>query len=106
MNRDYDRSFLSDLVQELHRRISSLSIGADVIVGFPGETETDFGDTLDLIKRVQFDDFFSFKYSNRPQTPAATFSGAPYSFQDFEGHLVVDCLAGLARAFFEHILQR
>ena len=52
MNRNYDRSFLSDLVRELHQRISKLSIGADVIVGFPGETEEKFNHTVGLVESL------------------------------------------------------
>jgi tRNA A37 methylthiotransferase MiaB len=46
MNRNYSRSFLFDLIQELHQTIPGLSIGADVIVGFPGETEEKFKETM------------------------------------------------------------
>jgi tRNA-2-methylthio-N6-dimethylallyladenosine synthase len=49
----------------------SIAITADVIVGFPGEEEEDFGETLDLMEKVRFDDLFSFKYSPRKGTQAA-----------------------------------
>ena len=73
MNRDYDRSFLSDLVRELHRRISNLSIGADVIVGFPGETEEKFKHTYELVESLPFSYLHVFPFSRRKGTPAFQF---------------------------------
>jgi len=74
MNRDYGRSFLSDLVQELHREISNLSVGADVIVGFPGETEEKFRHTYELIESLPFSYLHVFPFSKRKGTPAFEFS--------------------------------
>ena len=48
------------------------SLTTDIIVGFPGETERDFADTLDLVRRARFCGAFTFRYSVRPGTPAAT----------------------------------
>ena len=73
MNRDYDRSFLSDLVHELHLRISKLSIGADVIVGFPGETEEKFNHTVGLVESLPFSYLHIFPFSRRKGTPAFQF---------------------------------
>lgn len=73
MNRDYDRSFLSDLVQELHLRIPKLSIGADVIVGFPGETEKKFKHTYGLVESLPFSYLHVFPFSRRKGTPAFQF---------------------------------
>jgi threonylcarbamoyladenosine tRNA methylthiotransferase MtaB len=75
MYRDYDGSFLSDLVQELHRKISKISIGADVIVGFPGETEGKFKHTYDLVESLPFAYFHVFPFSRRKGTPAFEFPG-------------------------------
>jgi threonylcarbamoyladenosine tRNA methylthiotransferase MtaB len=74
MNRDYDRSFLSDLIQELHRRIPRLAIGADVIVGFPGETEEQFQYTYEWVESLPFSYLHVFPFSKRNGTPASTFS--------------------------------
>jgi tRNA-2-methylthio-N6-dimethylallyladenosine synthase len=52
-----------------------IAISGDFIVGFPGESEADFGATLDLVRRVNYSQAFSFKYSSRPGTPAATMDG-------------------------------
>jgi len=73
MNRDYDVSFLSDLVQGLHQKIPKVSIGADVIAGFPGETEEKFRNTYDLIESLPFSYLHVFPFSKRKGTPAAQF---------------------------------
>jgi len=73
MNRNYDRSYLSDLIQELHRRIQKLSIGADVIVGFPGEAEERFKSTYELIESLPFSYLHIFPFSKRKGTPAFQF---------------------------------
>ena len=70
MNRNYDRSFLSKLVQELHLRIPNLSIGADVIVGYPGETEVNFRHTYELVESLPFSYLHVFPFSRREGTPA------------------------------------
>jgi threonylcarbamoyladenosine tRNA methylthiotransferase MtaB len=73
MNRDYDCFFLSDLIQELHSRIPNLSIGADVIVGFPGETEENFKHTCGLVESLPFSYLHVFPFSRRKGTPAFQF---------------------------------
>jgi tRNA-2-methylthio-N6-dimethylallyladenosine synthase len=74
MNRCYTREDYLRKIDQLRGRCPGIAITSDFIVGFPGETESDFDETMELIRTAQFDDFFSFKYSNRPQTPASTFS--------------------------------
>lgn len=74
MNRRYTREGYLEKIARLRERCPGMAITSDVIVGFPGETETDFEQTMDLIREVQFDDLFSFKYSDRPMTPARNFS--------------------------------
>jgi tRNA-2-methylthio-N6-dimethylallyladenosine synthase len=71
MNRGYTREYYMDLVRRLRDRIPDISITTDLIVGFPGETEEDFAHTIDLVKQVEFDVAFCFKYSPRRGTPAA-----------------------------------
>jgi len=73
MNRDYNHFFLSDLIQELHLRIPNLSIGADVIVGFPGETEEKFKHTYRLVESLPFSYLHVFPFSRRKGTPAFQF---------------------------------
>jgi tRNA-2-methylthio-N6-dimethylallyladenosine synthase len=75
MNRGYSGEEYLERVDELREACPEISVTSDVIVGFPGEEEADFQSTLDLVERVQFDDLFSFKYSDRPYTRAAEFQG-------------------------------
>ncbi len=71
MNRKYSRELYLEKVEKLRRACPDIAITSDIIVGFPGETETDFEETLDLVKRVEYDSLFAFKYSDRPNAPAA-----------------------------------
>ena len=73
MNRGYSREEYLEKVHELRKVCPQISITTDLIVGFPGEEEADFQSTLDVVEQVQFDDLFSFKYSDRPYTRAAEF---------------------------------
>jgi len=73
MNRGYSREEYWEKVQELRRVCPEISITSDMIVGFPGEEEEDFCSTMEMIEQVQFDDLFSFKYSDRPYTRAGHF---------------------------------
>lgn len=71
MNRCYTREDYMDLVSKIREAIPNIALTTDVIVGFPGETEEDFLDTLDLMEKVRFDSAFTFMYSPRRGTPAA-----------------------------------
>ena len=71
MNRHYDREKYLDTVRKLREAIPDISFTTDIIVGFPGETEDDFEDTLSLVREVGFDSAFTFIYSKRKGTPAA-----------------------------------
>ena len=73
MNRRYTREAYLEKIAQLRQQCPDIAITSDVIVGFPGETEADFDETMDLIRAVQLDDMFSFKYSNRPNTTASNF---------------------------------
>ena len=70
MNRNYTREQYLDKVAELRDTCPQIAITSDIIVGFPGEGETDFEQTLQLVKTVQFDGLFAFQYSDRPPAPA------------------------------------
>jgi tRNA-2-methylthio-N6-dimethylallyladenosine synthase len=71
MKRLYTRSDYLAMVDYARKVIPEVTFSADVIVGFPGETEADFQDTLEVVRRVKYDQIFSFKYSERPGVPAA-----------------------------------
>ncbi|MCK9996667.1 MAG: tRNA (N6-isopentenyl adenosine(37)-C2)-methylthiotransferase MiaB [Candidatus Krumholzibacteria bacterium] len=71
MKRLYTSGDYLEMVDYARRVIPDVTFSADVIVGFPGETESDFQDTLEVVRRVKYDQLFSFKYSERPGVPAA-----------------------------------
>ena len=73
MNRHYNRERYMEIVEKLRATCPDLSISTDIIVGFPGETEEDFLDTLSLVREVEYDSAFSFIYSPRVGTPAAKY---------------------------------
>lgn len=70
MNRQYDREQYLDLVRRIKKAIPNVALTTDIIIGFPGETEEDFEDTLSLVKEVEYDSAFTFIYSKRKGTPA------------------------------------
>ena len=73
MNRRYTVERYLSIVERLRERIPGIALTTDLIVGFPGETEEDFEQTLDIVRRVGFDMIYSFIYSQRSGTPAAAF---------------------------------
>ena len=70
MNRYYNREDYMKLVNKIKQEIPDVAITTDIIVGFPGETEEDFNETLELVKEVEYDSAFTFLYSKRKGTPA------------------------------------
>ncbi|AJA48021.1 tRNA-2-methylthio-N(6)-dimethylallyladenosine synthase [Clostridium pasteurianum DSM 525 = ATCC 6013] len=71
MNRHYDREYYMKLIKNIKEQIPGIALSTDIIVGFPGETEEDFNDTLKLIEDVEYDSAFTFLYSPRKGTPAS-----------------------------------
>lgn len=71
MNRHYDKAQYIKLAKQIQTEIPDIALTTDIIVGFPGETEEDFSETLDVVRQVRFDSAYTFIYSKRTGTPAA-----------------------------------
>ena len=71
MNRHYTKEQYLELVRKIKEAVPDISLTTDIIVGFPGETEEDFLETMDVVKKVRYDSAFTFIYSKRTGTPAA-----------------------------------
>ena len=73
MRRGYSKEWFINRCEKIRKLCPEATISTDIIVGFPGETEADFADTMDVLEKVRFEQLFSFKYSPRPHTAAAEF---------------------------------
>jgi tRNA-2-methylthio-N6-dimethylallyladenosine synthase len=82
MNRKHERDQYFEIINKLRNARPDIVFSSDFIVGFPEETDEDFADTMDLVKRVGYGQCFSFKYSPRPGTPAATRKQIPEHIKD------------------------
>jgi tRNA-2-methylthio-N6-dimethylallyladenosine synthase len=76
MNRKHETPMYLDIIERLRKNRPDIALSSDFIVGFPGETEEDFEDTLNLVRAVGYQSAYSFKYSPRPGTPAAAIQAA------------------------------
>lgn len=74
MKRGYSKEWFLNRVAKLKQECPEVTISTDIIVAFPGESDEDFADTIDVMKQVEFDQIFSFKYSPRPETEAQHFT--------------------------------
>ncbi len=74
MKRGYSREWFLNRVEKLKSMVPDVGLSTDIIVAFPGESDEDFEDTMDLVRQVGFEQIFSFKYSPRPLTEAAEFT--------------------------------
>ena len=72
MNRKYTKEQYIRLAEKIRSAVPDIALTTDIIVGFPGETEADFQETLDVVRRVRYDSAFTFIYSRRTGTPAAS----------------------------------
>jgi tRNA-2-methylthio-N6-dimethylallyladenosine synthase len=75
MNRRHDRDYYFDVIERVRAARPDIAISGDFITGFPGETDSDFEATLNLVRRVNYAQSYSFKYSERPGTPGAELPG-------------------------------
>jgi tRNA-2-methylthio-N6-dimethylallyladenosine synthase len=71
MNRKHSRQDYFKIIEKLRKSRPDIGLSSDFIVGFPGETDKDFEDTIDLVRQIGFSQCYSFKYSMRPGTPAS-----------------------------------
>ncbi len=99
MNRVYTREYYLELVDRIRTAIPDISLTTDLIMGFPGETDEDVEDTIDLIRRVEYDNAYTFEYSKRTGTPAASYEGQ-LSPEDMKRHFdaVLSVVQETARA--------
>lgn len=81
MNRRYTREFYLDIISRIRTIMPDCGITTDIMVGFPGETEKDFEDTLDIVRKVKFNSAFTYIYSVRKGTVAADMTQIPYSIK-------------------------
>jgi len=98
MGRCYTREEYLSLVAALREAIPNITLSTDMIVGFPGESEADFEDTLNLAEEVIYDQMFTFLYSKREGTPAATMDGeVPADIAQKRFDRLVECVQTSAR---------
>jgi tRNA-2-methylthio-N6-dimethylallyladenosine synthase len=108
MRRTYDRARFMDRVALIREYVPDCAITTDIIVGFPGETEADFGETLELVEEVGFDGAFTFIYSPRRDTEAATFTDefVPHDVAVERMQRLVDAVQRRARERAERFVGR
>ena len=100
MNRRHTREDYFRLIDRIREAAPDIALSGDFIVGFPGETDRDFEDTMDLIRRVEYGSAFSFKYSSRPGTPGATMDDqVPEDIKSARLAALQDLVAAQQKAF-------
>lgn len=97
MNRRYTKEQYLSLAEKIRKEIPDVALTTDIIVGFPGETEEDVRDTIDVIQKVQYDNAFTFIYSKRTGTPAAAMEQVPEAQVHEEFDKVLKCVQDTAR---------
>ncbi len=117
MKRGYTKEWFINRVEKLRAESPGVSISTDIIVAFPGENDEDFADTIDVMKRVRFDQIFSFKYSPRPETEAehlpqidSEIASQRLSYLQTLNNEILDeihaeCLGNSYRVYFEDLIH-
>ena len=107
MHRGYTRERFLGLVKKLRRAKSNIGITTDIIVGFPGETEDDFEQTLALAREVEFDNAYIFKYSQRRDTPAAEMPGqVPLKIREERNHRLLETVNEIGKRKYDAFIGR
>jgi tRNA-2-methylthio-N6-dimethylallyladenosine synthase len=107
MHRGYTRARYLGVIEKLRRASPHISVSTDFIVGFPGETEEDFEETLSLAREVEFDQAFIFKYSQRRDTPAAEMPGQlPQKAKEERNQRLLELINETARRRYERLVGR
>jgi tRNA-2-methylthio-N6-dimethylallyladenosine synthase len=98
MHRGYTRARYVGIIEKLRRAQPEIGISTDIIVGFPGETEDDYEQTLSLVREVEFDQAFIFKYSQRRDTPAAGMPGqVPQKIREERNQRLLEVINEIAK---------
>ena len=107
MHRGYTRERFLGLIKKLRRAKPDIGITTDIIVGFPGETEDAFEQTLSLAREVEFDNAYIFKYSQRRDTPAADMPGqVPQKIREQRNHRLLETVNGIGRRKYDAFVGR
>jgi tRNA-2-methylthio-N6-dimethylallyladenosine synthase len=107
MHRGYTRERFLAIVKKLRRVKPDIGITTDIIVGFPGETEEDFEQTLSLAREVQFDNAYIFKYSQRRDTPAAGMPDqVPLKIREQRNHRLLETINGIGKRKYDAFVGR
>ena len=118
MKRGYSQEWFLERVKKLRDECPEVSISTDIIVAFPDESDKDFEDTLDVMRKVKFDQVFSFKYSARPHTEAEHFTNVVDDevgsqrlsyLQEMQNQIIDDnhkeCLGKVYKVYFESLIK-
>jgi tRNA-2-methylthio-N6-dimethylallyladenosine synthase len=107
MHRGYTREIFAGIIERLRRARPGIGITTDIIVGFPGEMEEDFEQTLSLCREVEFDNAYVFKYSPRRETPAAEMPGqVPLAIREERNQRLLELVNGIAARKYEAFIGR
>jgi tRNA-2-methylthio-N6-dimethylallyladenosine synthase len=107
MHRGYTRQRFLDIIGKLRRARPDIGITTDIIVGFPGETEEDFEQTLALAREVRFDNAYIFKYSQRRDTPAADMPDqVPLGIREERNHRLLETVNEIGKRKYEAFVGR